>query len=329
MVATFAALSVASCFLAYTTDSRWLKSLVVCDTMFQALLLGSTTVSFVAPLLITARRLLIPMGFILCMTCQLVAVQVFLPDWYYVSYGACVCFFLLQVWCYARTFRRSAHHTERVLDSQYDDDESVQRLRPAFHLYYSALTFGAVALIFLVSPVSEALYTSLVVFYTVYYAVVCVLMIRYRIIGDYIVKIVGEPVGPVMTAETVSDQVEPQRGNSVAGHYNHLEEALNAWVEQRGYIESDVTTEQLAERMGVSRSEFITYFQQIHNTNFRSWRMRMRLEEAERLIRTTPDLQVSCLYELVGFNDRSNFHTKFTEFTGLTPRAYQQKYGLS
>ena len=79
--------------------------------------------------------------------------------------------------------------------------------------------------------------------------------------------------------------------------------------------------------MGVSRNEFITYFQHVHNTTFRSWRMRLRLEEAERLIRSTPGLQVSCLYELVGFNDRSNFHTKFTEFTGMTPRAYQQENG--
>lgn len=333
MVSTFTALALVSYLMAGCTDNMWQKTVVIWDTSFQALLLAATATTLVAPLEVTMRRIIIQMLIIMVLAAQLITVQYCFPSLYYYSYALYVCFFIFQVRYYMGRFRRFYKQTERALYVHYDDDESSLRLRPVRYIFNSAVAIGGIMLIIFVLPMSSWLYTSLVVLYTVYYTWICVTMIGYRIKGDYIIKIVGEPVKvaetevatPLNSGAAVSDIEETD--NSIASHYDKLEEALHKWVEQRGFIESDVTTEQLAERMGVSRNEFITYFQQVHNTTFRSWRMRLRLEEAERLIRSTPGLQVSCLYELVGFNDRSNFHTKFTEFTGLTPRAYQQQNG--
>ncbi len=333
MVATFSALALVSYLMAECTDAIWQKTVVIWDTSFQALLLAATATTLVAPLEVTMRRIVIQIVLIMLLAAQLIVVQCYFPTLYYYSYGLYICFFIFQVRYYAGRFRRFYKQTESALYVNYDDEEASLRLRPVLHIFCSALIIGAVMLVIFVLPMSSWLYTALVVLYTVYYTWVCVTMIGYRIKGDYIIKIVGEPgkammpdggiqgCGPVVSCGSDCS------GVSIASHYDKLEDALQRWVEQRGFIESDVTTEQLAERMGVSRNEFITYFQQVHNTTFRSWRMRLRLEEAERLIRSTPGLQVSCLYELVGFNDRSNFHTKFTEFTGLTPRTYQQENG--
>ena len=352
MVVTFAALAVVSSLLAHAQDMVWLRTLVLGDSCLQALLLGSTTISLVAPREITGRRVVIQLVAISLLFGQLVAVQLFLPEWYYVSYTLFLIFFVFQVRGYMHCFKRSSHNTVQALYAHYDDDEASLRLKHVFHLFYSAVGLGCVMCLILIMPMSTELYTALVVLYTLFYLWVCMCMVRYRITGDYIIKIVGEPVVPdensveqdfdgneaAMAAEddggegtaapAAGEGVSPVAGAaSISGRYAGLEAQLSRWVEQRGYTESDVTIEQLAERMGVSRSEFITYFQIVHNTNFRSWRVRLRLEEAERMIRTVPDLQVSCLYELVGFNDRSNFHNKFVDFTGLTPRGYQQLHG--
>lgn len=329
MVSTFSALAVVSYLMAPCDDAVWQKTVVIWDTSFQALLLAATATTLVAPLEVTTRRIIWQIIFIMLMAAQLIAVQIYSPEAYYFSYALFIVFFLFQVKYYVGRFRRFYKNTESALYVHYDDEESSIHLRPVLRIFYSAVAIGGVMLIIFLLPMSSGLYTSLVVLYTVYYTWICVTMIGYRIKGDYIIKIVGEPAtAPAATELHSADSTASDTSTqSIASHYDKLEEALRHWAEQKGFIESDVTTEQLAERMGVSRNEFITYFQQVHNTTFRSWRMRLRLEEAERLIRSTPGLQVSCLYELVGFNDRSNFHTKFTEFTGMTPRAYQQENG--
>lgn len=324
MVSTFSALAVVSCLMATSDDAVWQKTVVIWDTSFQALLLAATATTLVAPLEVTTRRIIWQIVFITLMAAQLISVQIYFPEAYNFSYALFVVFFLLQVKYYVGRFRRFYKNTESALYVHYDDEESSIHLRPVLRIFYSAVAIGGVMLVIFLLPMSSELYSLLVVLYTVYYTWICVTMIGYRIKGDYIIKIVGEPATPPERQQ--ADGTTPDTpAQSITSHYDRLEEALHNWIEQKGFIENDVTTEQLAERMGVSRNEFITYFQQVHNTTFRSWRMRLRLEEAARLIRSTPGLQVSCLYELVGFNDRSNFHTKFTEFTGMTPRAYQQE----
>lgn len=326
MVSTFSALAVVSCLMATSDDAVWQKTVVIWDTSFQALLLAATATTLVAPLEVTTRRIIWQIVFITLMAAQLISVQIYFPEAYNFSYALFVVFFLLQVKYYVGRFRRFYKNTESALYVHYDDEESSIHLRPVLRIFYSAVAIGGVMLVIFLLPMSSELYSLLVVLYTVYYTWICVTMIGYRIKGDYIIKIVGEPATPP-ERQQADGTVPDTPTQSITSHYDRLEEALRKWIEQKGFIENDVTTEQLAERMGVSRNEFITYFQQVHNTTFRSWRMRLRLEEAARLIRSTPGLQVSCLYELVGFNDRSNFHTKFTEFTGMTPRAYQQENG--
>ena len=92
---------------------------------------------------------------------------------------------------------------------------------------------------------------------------------------------------------------------------------------RREFIKVDVSTDQVAELLCVTRQELVDYFKVVHNTTFRSWRQQLRVEYARCLIHDYPNISLARIHEQVGFNDRSNFHTAFRKFTGTTPQEYR------
>ncbi|MGN0281840.1 MAG: helix-turn-helix domain-containing protein, partial [Prevotella sp.] len=130
----------------------------------------------------------------------------------------------------------------------------------------------------------------------------------------------GSPPSPqaasnALVADEGSEVTEPT--------FDALEQALNAWVIRREFTKRDVSTDEVAEHLHATRQQLAAYFKTVHNTTFRSWRQQLRLEYAQTLIHDNPDLPLAHLHELVGFNDRSNFHNAFRKFTGTTPQEYR------
>ena len=67
------------------------------------------------------------------------------------------------------------------------------------------------------------------------------------------------------------------------------------------------------------------YFSTRKHTTFRSWRQRLRVVEAQRILREEK-VSTSTLHTLVGITDKSNFHKLFRQYVGMTLREYQQAY---
>lgn len=342
MVGIFALVSAVSVMSSVYVDMPVLKVVSMSDTLFQALLLASMITSLVAPRRVKMKCVLLQIFLILLIVGNLWGSLLYYPQYFNYSLALYEVFFAWQIVGYGRKCSALLREAGQKLNSTYEDDESRFRLSPIYNFLYSGIIMGVVIWVGFLFPFADGGFNVLVLVYTLYYIWLCIVMIRYRVQGDYFIKVLFEPerkpqevpLAPVAkeAADAVGlsqpqEDVKSEKTAPIYSHYDKLEEELRRWTEHRGYIDNDVTVEQLADQMGVTRNEFITYFQQVHNTTFRSWRLRLRLEEAERLIRNTPGLRVSALYELVGFNDRSNFHNKFTEFTGLTPVAYQQQFG--
>lgn len=100
--------------------------------------------------------------------------------------------------------------------------------------------------------------------------------------------------------------------------------ALDAWVEKKGYRETEQTVEEICDTLGVAHGELSQYFSDELGTTFRAWRTALRVEEAERLLRANPDIAVSDLMSLSGFSDRSNFGKHFAKTTGLSLKDYRK-----
>ena len=104
-----------------------------------------------------------------------------------------------------------------------------------------------------------------------------------------------------------------------------LEEKLVVWVEKKGYRHPDATIGESARRIGVDPHLLQRYFLDVKGVDFRSWRTRLRIEDARKELLEHPHLPVSEVGYRVGFSDRSNFIHQFTRLTGQTPRAYREK----
>ena len=103
-----------------------------------------------------------------------------------------------------------------------------------------------------------------------------------------------------------------------------LEKALAAYVENQGWREPVRTVGEAAARLGTDTRTLHRYFRDRVGVDFRTWRTRLRLEDAKRLLSETPALQPAVAARLCGFSNRSNFSRQFLAYTGLTPAQWQR-----
>ena len=118
---------------------------------------------------------------------------------------------------------------------------------------------------------------------------------------------------------------EPDEGTTTADGLDHVREAVDRWVADKRYLESDVSIDEIARQMGISRQELNDYFAKVLQLPFRSWRIEQRIREAERILAADPAITTSELYARCGYNDRSNFHKHFTKVTGRSLADYREE----
>ena len=110
---------------------------------------------------------------------------------------------------------------------------------------------------------------------------------------------------------------------------DRLESALEAWVERKAYRQSVRTVAEVAEQLDTDSVLLFHYFRDRLHTDFRTWRTRLRLEDAKRLLLEEPATYASDIGRRVGFSNRSNFSRQFLAYTGLTPGQWRERAGAS
>ncbi|WP_240479506.1 helix-turn-helix domain-containing protein [Pseudoalteromonas rubra] len=90
------------------------------------------------------------------------------------------------------------------------------------------------------------------------------------------------------------------------------------------FMEEDLSLNKLASVIGVSENHISETLSQLLQTNFFQFVNGYRIEEAEKLLKST-DSQVSTIQFDVGFNSKSTFNTAFKKATGLTPTQYRKQ----
>ena len=102
-----------------------------------------------------------------------------------------------------------------------------------------------------------------------------------------------------------------------------LDKLIDKWVEGKGYRMPDKSIEQAAKRIGTDSATLYRYFAG-RGEDFRTFRARLRLEDAKQQLLQEPDTPSSTIAKRVGFNDRANFSHQFKALTGLTPDAWRK-----
>ena len=108
---------------------------------------------------------------------------------------------------------------------------------------------------------------------------------------------------------------------------DRLEKSLAGWLRDKGWRVPVRTVGEAAERLGTNPKTLSLYFEQRVGLDFRTWRTRLRREDAMRLLREEPDTPAVDIAARVGFSDRSNFARQFLAYTGLTPLQWRASTG--
>jgi AraC-like DNA-binding protein len=81
---------------------------------------------------------------------------------------------------------------------------------------------------------------------------------------------------------------------------------------------------EIAERCGMSSSQFSRAFKEGHGTTFQEYVLQRRVNQAVRLLRN-PAASITDICYTVGFNDQSHFTRMFRRYVGVSPSSYRKR----
>ncbi|HYE55023.1 MAG TPA: helix-turn-helix domain-containing protein [Chitinophagaceae bacterium] len=96
-----------------------------------------------------------------------------------------------------------------------------------------------------------------------------------------------------------------------------------AFIEE--HYHKDITVEQIAQHVNMSRRNFIRRFKSATQNTPLEYLQRVRIEAAKKALEKNSENIGSLMYD-AGYNDVKTFRSVFKRITGLTPKDYRRKY---
>ena len=103
-----------------------------------------------------------------------------------------------------------------------------------------------------------------------------------------------------------------------------IQERIDRWIDEKRFCEDIRNNTELARSLETAPEDLNWFFKAVIREDPRSWRVRLRIEEAEALLSLHPDMPVNKVAEAVGFSDPSNFSRQFRRFTGSSPQQWRE-----
>ena len=105
-----------------------------------------------------------------------------------------------------------------------------------------------------------------------------------------------------------------------------IRRSVNVWVQEKGFIKPLPTVEEIAADSGIPMACLNVYIRLRRHVPVLTWRKKLRIREAQRLLLVYPDLPVAVIGEMVGIDDKSNFKRQFAEEVGVPPKAWRDRH---
>ena len=141
-------------------------------------------------------------------------------------------------------------------------------------------------------------------------------------------RIVGKDIVSDCAKLLVFDPVRQKQSPYVSfkAQKNHEDKPILAaqdWLEQ--HYKSDISMDELAEKVGLGPRTFKRRFKLATSENPINYLQRIRVEQVKTKLEKTTDAINQIIWS-VGYEDISSFRQLFKRFTGLTPKDYRQKF---
>ncbi len=180
------------------------------------------------------------------------------------------------------------------------------------YLYFSCLFMIVITWM---PPVVHIVFTVLVIMLYIFFAVRFSVFAG-RIFQDYY---------PVLTEAGLTD-TRPEE----TVHYREREErcrkAVDAWVARKGFCEPDPDRDSAAEKIGLDKADLQWYFSVCLKEEFRAWRVKKRIREAEEILLSNPEAPINELAKALGFSSRGNFFVHFKKIMGETTQEFTARH---
>jgi len=104
--------------------------------------------------------------------------------------------------------------------------------------------------------------------------------------------------------------------------YTRLMELMK---EEQLFKDMELNLKTVAGLLAITPHQLSQFLNEHLNLDFRNFINRSRVEEAQRLLRSDPDMSILTICFEVGFNSKSTFNAAFKKLTGMTPREFRMK----
>ena len=302
-------------FTGYDETLDRLNTLIV--AAFQALLLTGTLLVFIRPDVVTGKWVGLQTAVICILSALLYCIMFIFPDIYPIFFHIGAALLVMQLTIYGIRFFKSQKMTINDLNNYYADDFSPRLggIRTGFILM---LIIGAMSLCTLVT--GPWFYAIFVPAYLICYTIVAICMIRYVNSTSFILQAIEKP-------EEEAPSTEPAhkvQANIPEHQLIELRNNISSWVAAGEYRRRDVPYKEILETLNTDAATMRVFMKSENGMDFRSWRNKLRLQEACQMLAGHPEMNAEHISEYIGYSDSSNFHTDFRKFTGMSASEWRR-----
>ena len=288
-------------------------AMMVCIGSICAMMFTMVALVFIRPSVVTLRNVMIQLAFILLVSAFLLVARFMFPlHLFYIIYYVYICVYVMLLAAYTYVYVKNYQVFRKQMMDFYEEDELLYRLRWIQWTFWSALMVGVMALLLVID--SHYVNLLLTCLFTAYFLFITISFINYQQYSQLISRAVNTP-----------ESVEPTQIPATKADFEALTAKIDEWVRQKKFAETDKSVEEIAKQLDTDSSTLREYFTNHMGEDFRSWRIRTRIEEAKRLLDENPSIKIIDVIRLTGFNDRPYFYRVFTKVTGMTVVEYRQK----
>lgn len=115
-----------------------------------------------------------------------------------------------------------------------------------------------------------------------------------------------------------------QPEEKAATEWMKIENKINLWVENKGYLSPGITIDQLSKEIGLNRTYLSNFINTFYKTNYNTWINGLRIDESKRIMREEGQLSLSEVAERIGFADVSQFSKRFKQIEGISPSQWRK-----
>ena len=237
---------------------------------------------------------------------------------------------IIHIVLFHRTYLRSVQKLE-----QYYDEEENNKMKWIRFCYIMMMLTQMFVLVYMLLPRGfMKIYTLWYVLFMVYFSAnfISFLGSNKLLLDAFAYKTLSgqeimERIERRKRMKKGAKEAQPLDSQVTEQELNRIEHALDKWVKEKRYREYDKTREQIAKELNTSKEMLHLFFVTRMSVDFKTWRTRLRIEEAKLLLLENQEMSINIVAELSGFSDRSNFHRQFTKIVGCSPKQWRESAG--